>query len=810
MPHFLPEKGRSLSNQQLLAELLAALQKGRSLSNQQLLDFCEASPSVEAEHGFVDLIVPFLLNNLVGQQHQHQDSRRLSLCVGCLALVVEHAAETDRILGLETNTTQLVRLCLNRGVYPEASPLPHGQMSADPVPTPVQEVAICHRALGQLLCMGPISGSSVVRTDVVGFVRKWFQRLSATAEATGSSSPRRGSALRFEMPSSSSSCGGGGGGREVKAAVPTLRAVLQLLVVLVSTRHPWLMSHIDSVMRDLDPSFLRAYVQCSDAATASAAASLLVLLLQCACEGEGASWVVPAQDLAAHRMEQLAYRDGEAEAGLALSLLRLVCEGSARSQSSPSPAPGTPAAVLALLHRSIESQRRGEQSALTTFYALRWCHLAQQPFSQCLQALDREALAAAQQGMLALRAFSSPDDAANMRLAAEYAVDVSHALAGRSPMVSSPVPPSQGGMESPPLTQRRDSGCHWSYPDSVSRHQGLASLDTTRMSEEEASDMNLSSRHSPPGSGLVRKQQQEDGLHQQQEEKEEEKNEKETSDELEDDAGSGWAGRVGALQADNAQLRRHVLELQRELHRRDADAERDKSMRAEQTALLEDAWAKMSSVARAEAAAQAELQSAQAWAAVCQDRLLEREEICASLSADAAQAAGQVHTFEMRAKEEARRSAASVGSEAALREALSRAERHLEVQRDVEARLVAEVNRLEGEKEADAHRLHGCERALAAEQDMSAAGVKELAACREQLLRCERSLQAESDRASAMATELNTHRSIISHIHASINQLGGKTSKGPADNLDLMVERLSQSLSQGVSDHHKENAKNVV
>lgn len=801
----------------MLRSMIDALKRGSPLSNQVLLDFCEASPSgVQTDPAFVDLFIPFLLLNLVGQQQpQHQDSRRLSLCVGCLALVVEHAAETDRILGLETNTTQLVRLCLNRGVYPEA---PHGQANSDPIPTPVQEVAICHRALGQLLCMLPISGSSVVRTDVVGFVRKWWQRLAATADASASSSPRRSSALRFEMPSSSSNKGGGTGGRDAKTAVPTLRAVLQLLVVLVSTRHSWLFSHLEGIMQDLDPSFLRAYVQCGDAATASAAANLLCLLLQCSCEAEAVGWLPPVLDLATRRLEQLAHRDGEDEAGQALSLLRLACEGSARSYSGPSSATATPAAVLALLRRGIEGQSRGEQSALTTFYALRWCQLAQHPFSHCLQALDREALAAAQRGMLALRNFCSPDDAANVRLAAEYAIEVSHAIAGRSPMVSSPIPASQGDLDSPPLTQRRDA---WSYPDSVSRHQALASLDTTRMSEEEGSYMNLSSRRSPapPSGPLVRKP--------------EEHQEKETGDVFQDDEEAGQAGRVGALQADNAQLRRQVLELQRELRRRDADAEHDKTVRAEQAALLEDAWTKMSSVARAEAAAQAELQSAQAWAALCQDRLLEREESCAGL---AAQAAGQVRNFEARAKEETRRSVAAVASETAVREELDRTQRQLEAQRGAEMRLVAEVGRLELEKEAEARRLHDCNRALAGEQDRTAAVGQELATCREQLLRCEhalageqdrsaamgqeltacrekllrseRSMQAEADKAVAMQAELATHRSIISHIHASINQIGLKGGgKGPIDS--NLVERLSQSLSQGDA-HHKENAKNIV
>lgn len=749
----------------MTSAVLASLKNGRVLNNLELLDLFDAlstSPQQQLDPALSSCLVPYLLTNLNNTSNtQHVDSRRLSLCVACLAFVVERSAETERILGLDSNTMQMIRLCLSRGVYPD-----NLVGSGGGVPTPLQEAVCCRKALSRLLDIPQIAASSIVRAEIVGFVRKWWQRLAATADASSSSSLSL-KAPKFDMPSRAA----GAGGTAINPCNP-LRAALQIMVCVVESGHEWLLGNLQSLMHDLAPAFLWAYVRCDDESASACASRLLGFLLPCA------------------------------SAATAFHCLRV-------------------------------GQQEGREDDLAAF----------------LHTLDVDSLAACRAGLAGL---TFPADAASAHLATELSAALSAAI-NRGCMVSSPSPTpslrllsnSQQGALSPPPSQEQDQS-YWAYPDAVSpdasdepRKRALASLDTTRMSEEsEAGVMSLSVRLLSPGAAVEEGEGPAGAL-----------------GEEAAVAEQGLQGRLDAVQADNTELRRQLLELQREVGRRDGSAQHERHLREEQTALLEEAWAKMSLVAQAEAAAQREAAEAQAWAAACQARLLAQEEDCARLTADTAQAAWQLRAAESRLMEEKGRALAAEGK---LHDAAGQAEKQMIAQRDAEGRLRSEAAELRAEgRRAERERgalqselqsreralqaetergtvvsnelgacrdkLQSCELALRSESERGASLVVELGACRDRLQECERTLQSreralqvEAERVASMVSELSTHRNLISLINSL--SADGSASKGKVDGATTgalhQIKALSQSLSQSQCepDGHdlKENKHNVV
>ena len=212
-------------------------------------------------------IVPFLLRSLTGgtggfgSGGEAAASQRLSLTVAALAHLLDSSAEGSKVLALEGNVLQMVRLFLSRGVYPtDAKPHP----GAIP-PSPAQEVALCRLALARLMCLPAVDSIEAARHEVIVFVRKWWQRLALSAE--GSLSVANPSP-RYAIPDGSDD-----GGEGQLSVPPTLRAVLELMAALVDTRRhaPWLAANLRSLASELSPAFLCAFLASQDVLTAHAA-----------------------------------------------------------------------------------------------------------------------------------------------------------------------------------------------------------------------------------------------------------------------------------------------------------------------------------------------------------------------------------------------------------------------------------------------------------------------------------------------------------------------------------------------------------
>ena len=228
-------------------------------SNVSLLRLCRVLLLHAPRHSPLDPhLVPFLLKSLTGPSDSdtHQGAR-LSLTVSALALMLETESP---VLALESNTLQMLRLFLSRGVYPTETTASRCPDSG--CPTPTQEAKLCRLGLTRLLSLSPVDRSELVRTEIISFLRKWWHRLALSSEGVLSASS---SSPKYRVPGTTAE------------ELPTLRVVLELMASIVDIRRslPWLAASLKSLARELPPAFLQVFLRCADYKTVFATARVL-------------------------------------------------------------------------------------------------------------------------------------------------------------------------------------------------------------------------------------------------------------------------------------------------------------------------------------------------------------------------------------------------------------------------------------------------------------------------------------------------------------------------------------------------------
>lgn len=626
----------------------------------------------------IHVIIPYLLSILSGGQSESAEApQRLSLTVAVLSFLLPHYNDADKILGLESNVLQIIRLCLSRGVYPLSSP----PASAATIPSPMEEAAICRVSLAQILRLPNIASSNVM-SEIVGFMRKWWLRLNANAQGTLASVSTTGGHRAADGAASITGLD--------PMVVPPLRTALEILVTITNVittphslrieceerdsrdRFEWLLRGVRSMIGDLPPLFLASLLSSSgiaDIKCAYAAAHLLSSLVHLHLRSGGAEaapWVDAALIAARAVLGALldtrhaSYHHYLAVEPLMFTLAQLIGDcishqkETGRATTGGAGLEGVGAlgsrAMACFLDQQkfdaqvIEREKCSHSQLAANDHVLAWGSAV--ILRMCIASDDCDSLIGLLKG-LPQDVFSSLQDrllSQPSHIATELNLFLqSTRTYGDMDVTQSPLGKSVHESQSPFMTPGEDSA--WSYeapeastPDASQQQLGQAfktSLDTSCCMGEtdrvegtgQDSTVRPLSNEGSPGAAKETTSNQATGHAAT-------INMPLIPPQIPFESRESIKGAASMLLEEVTCLRRTKQQLERILLERDGSLENERRMRSTQESVLEEAWAKLAVLARADADSRHEKIIAEKWASQCQEASLAEGIKCISLQSE--------------------------------------------------------------------------------------------------------------------------------------------------------------------------------